>query len=294
MGADINMVKQFENPVAYTFLGPFFVIYLLFTVYPVFQGLYMSFFEWDLLSPQHTFVGLRNYMAMFFNDQSFWRSMINTLQFVLISSPIIIGTGLLLALGLSRSKGAILRTMFFSSYVLSVAVVTLIWGFMLNPQQGLLGAAMQLFGLEPLAWLTNPRLAMYGIVLATLWWTVGFNMVLFIAGLQDIDGYLYEAATLDGAGPWRKFVPITLPGLKNTINLVTILQVIASFQIFGQVYIMTRGGPGGTTRVLIQYIYETGFRDFRLGYSSAMSILLFILMFGASLLQLKISQRGDK
>jgi len=119
-------------------------------------------------------------------------------------------------------------------------------------------------------------------------------MVLFIAGLQDIDGYLYEAATLDGAGPWRKFVSITLPGLKNTINLVTILQVIASFQIFGQVYIMTRGGPGGTTRVLIQYIYETGFRDFRLGYSSAMSILLFILMFGASLLQLKISQRGDK
>jgi len=287
------MVKRFENSSAYAFLGPFLVIYLLFTIYPVFQAVWMSLFDWDLLSVQRSFEGVRNYAEMFLGDPSFWRTLGNTFVFVLLSSPAIIGMGLLLALGLSGPRGGWLRTVFFSPYVLSVAVATLLWGFMLSPQQGLIGAAMKAFGLEPLAWLTNPDLAMHGIVLTTLWWTVGFNMVLFIAGLQDIDGFLYEAATIDGAGSIRKFISITLPGLKHTLTTVAILQIIASFQIFGQVYIMTRGGPGGCTRVLIQYIYETGFRDFRLGYASAMSVVLFVVMFGASMIQLRISRRGE-
>jgi multiple sugar transport system permease protein len=180
--------------------------------------------------------------------------------------------------------------MFFCPYVLSVAVMTLIWGFLFNPDQGLIGEAFRLFGAEALAWLTNPNLAMHAIVIATLWWTVGFNMVLFVAGLQDIDPALYEAARIDGAGPLSRFIKITLPSLERTIALVAILQIIASFQIFGQVYIMTRGGPGGTTRVLIQYIYESGFRDFRLGYASAMSIVLFVVMFAVSFLQLRFSK----
>lgn len=287
------MVKRFENAAGYSFLGPFLLIYVLFTVYPVFQALWMSLFDWDLLSIQRSFLGLGNYYEMLRDDASFWRTLGNTFTFVLLSSPVIIGVGLLLALGLSASRGGWLRTVFFSPYVLSVAVATLVWGFLLNPQQGLIGAAMRTVGLEPLAWLTNPDLAMHGIVLTTLWWTVGFNMVLFIAGLQDIDGFLYEAARIDGAGVIRQFFSITLPGLKHTITLVAILQIIASFQIFGQVYIMTRGGPGGSTRVLIQYIYETGFRDFRLGYASAMSVVLFVLMFGASMVQLHVSRRGE-
>jgi multiple sugar transport system permease protein len=287
------MVKRFENVAAYSFLGPFLLIYILFTVYPVFQALWMSAFDWDLLSASREFLGFQNYREMFLGDPSFWRTLGNTVVFVLLSSPLIIGVGLLLALGLSGPRGGWLRTVFFSPYVLSVAVTTLLWGFMLNPQQGLIGAALQAVGLPPLAWLTNPDLAMHGIVITTLWWTVGFNMVLFIAGLQDIDGFLYEAATIDGAGSVRKFFSITLPGLKHTLTTVAILQIIASFQIFGQVYIMTRGGPGGATRVLIQYIYETGFRDFRLGYASAMSVVLFLVMFGVSMVQLRISRRGE-
>jgi len=286
------MVRQFENAAAWTFLGPFFLIYLVFTVVPVFQAFWMSLFDWDLLSIQRAFLGLGNYFEMFTEDTAFWRSLRNTVSFVLLSSPLIIIVGLLLALGMSGRYGGWLRTVFFSPYVLSVAVATLVWGFMLNPQQGLLGAAMRFFGLMPLAWLTNPSLAMHGIVITTLWWTVGFNMVLFIAGLQDIDGSLYEAATIDGAGSMQQFFSITLPGLKRTLTLVAILQIIASFQIFGQVYIMTRGGPGGATRVLIQHIYETGFRDFRLGYASALSVVLFVAMFAASMVQLRLSQRG--
>ena len=229
------------------------------------------------------------------NDTVFWTSFGNTLKFVIFSTPLIVGLGLLLAILLNEATriASFYRTLYFAPYVFSVAVVTLIWGFLLNPQQGILAAFLSNFGIEPIPWLTDPLLAMPAIVLTTLWWTMGFNMVLFLAGLQDIDPSLYEAATLDGAGIWAKFRHITIPGLQRTLLLVIILQIIASFQIFGQVYIMTRGGPGGTTRVLIQYIYETGFRDFQLGYASAMSLFLFIVMFVVSYIQFKVSPQEE-
>jgi len=287
------MVRRFENRTAYLFLTPFILVYGIFMLYPVLQAAFMSAFEWDLLSLQREYVGFANFTEMFARDAKFWSSLGNTVKFVLLSSPLIIVFGLLFALGVAKPKTGVFRTMLFSPYVLSVAVMTLIWGFLFNPDQGLIGEVFTAFGIEPLAWLTNPDLAMHAIVIATLWWTVGFNMVLFVAGLQDIDPALYEAARIDGAGPLSRFFHITIPGLERTIALVAILQIIASFQIFGQVYIMTRGGPGGTTRVLIQYIYESGFRDFRLGYASAMSIVLFIIMFIVSILQLRFSQRGE-
>ena len=228
-------------------------------------------------------------------DNVFWLSLGNTIQFVLLSTPLIVGFGLLLAIllnGSGRSLG-VFRTMFFAPYVFSVSVLTLIFGFLLNPQRGILAAFLANFGIEPIPWLTDPNLAMPAIVMATLWWTVGFNMVLFLAGLQDINPSLYEAAELDGAGVWQKFLNITIPGLRRTLLLVAILQIIASFQIFGQVFIMTRGGPGGATRVLIQHIYESGFRDFDLGYASAMSLFLFVLMFVVSFFQFQIGGEED-
>ncbi len=229
------------------------------------------------------------------NDAIFWTSFGNTLKFVLLSTPLIVGVGLLLALFLNTKErsAAVYRTLFFAPYVFSVAVLTLIWGFLLNPQRGILAAFLSYFGIEPIPWLTDPQLAMPAIVITTLWWTMGFNMVLFLAGLQDIDPSIYEAATIDGAGEWSKFLHITIPGLQRTILLVIILQIIASFQIFGQVYIMTRGGPGGTTRVLIQYIYESGFRDFQLGYAAAMSLFLFVVMLVVSYAQFRVSPQED-
>jgi multiple sugar transport system permease protein len=229
------------------------------------------------------------------NDATFWTSFGNTLKFVLLSTPLIVGVGLLLALFLNRSEksAGLYRTLFFAPYVFSVAVLTLIWGFLLNPQSGILAAFLSIFGIEPIPWLTDPQLAMPAIVITTLWWTMGFNMVLFLAGLQDIDPSIYEAATIDGAGAWSQFLHITIPGLQRTILLVIILQIIASFQIFGQVFIMTRGGPGGTTRVLIQYIYESGFRDFQLGYAAAMSLFLFVVMLIVSYVQFRVTPQED-
>ena len=225
------------------------------------------------------------------SDVTFWTSFGNTLKFVLISTPVIVSVGLLLALVLNKSEksASVFRTLFFAPYVFSVSVLTLIWGFLLNPNSGILAALLTSLQIKPIPWLTDPKLAMPAIVIATLWWTVGFNMVLFLAGLQDIDGSLYEAAELDGAGIWAQFWHITIPCLQRTLLLVIMLQIIASFQIFGQVYIMTRGGPGGTTRVLIQYIYESGFRDFSLGYAASMSLFLFAAMLLVSYFQFRLT-----
>ena len=339
------------------FLAPFLIIYLVFLLYPVFQAVWMGFFEVDLLViDDREYVGLDHYVRMFWGtemtwglaplllwrvlgllliplvwhwhrqgsvtrrfaivstigllvffvgilgihpgeggrwyDSQFWLSFSNTVLFVILSTPLIVGMGLAIAIALNRPGrlAGVLRTLFFAPYVLSVAVLTLIWAFLLNPQLGLIGAGLEGIGLEPINWLNSTTWAMPAIVVTTLWWTVGFNVVLFLAGLQDIEPSMYEAASLDGAGPWAKFRYITVPGLQRTLLLVIVLQVIASFQIFGQVFIMTRGGPNGATRVAIQHIYESAFRDFELGYASAMSVFLFVVMIAIAAAQFRFLQ----
>jgi len=267
------------------------IVYLIFQIFPLFQAVFASMFKWDLLTSSMSFIGFHNYIRMF-DDPMFWSSLLNTIKFVIYSTPLLIGVGLIFALLLNgtESKKVAFRTAFFAPYVFSVAITTLIWGFMFNPQKGLLGEFSRIIGAKQIYWLTDPHFAMLAIIIATLWWTVGFNMVLFLAGLQDIDPFLYESSSLDGASWFQDLIYITLPSLKRPLALVTILQVIMSFQIFGQVYILTRGGPGGTTRVLIQYIYETGFRDHRLGYASSMAFVLFLVMAVVSFFQFKLSR----
>jgi multiple sugar transport system permease protein len=229
------------------------------------------------------------------NDPGFWTALQNTLVFTAVSTPIIAGLGLIMALSLqgNRRGTSIYQMAFFLPYVLPVSVVTLVWTFFLSPNAGILAPFLAQFGIEPIAWLGNPNFALAGIILTTVWWTVGFNLVLFAAGLQDIDSTLYEAAALDGAGRWRQFVSITLPGLNHVMVLVLVTQVIASFQVFGQVNIMTGGGPGDATRVLVQHVYEAGFRDLELGYASAVSLFLFAVMALVSIIQFRVIARDN-
>ena len=228
-------------------------------------------------------------------DRRFWPTVGNTLVFVGLTVPGVTFTALVIAAAVNRETRAmaVLRTVFFLSQVLSVTVVTLIWQIMFSPRQGLIANITELFGGSPIVWLTDERFAMAAIVITTVWWSLGIAMILFLAGLQDISGDLYEAAALDNATGVKAFWYITLPNLKRTITLVIVLQIILHFQVFGQSHLMTNGGPNDTTQVLVRYIYQTAFRDSELGRASAMAVFLFGIMGAFSVLQFVIGRERD-
>lgn len=277
------------------FLAPYFCFFILFSIIPIFYGLFVSFHDWTLIGKEG-FVGLQNYLYAL-KDPDFWASLWNTTYFAIISTPFMIITPFLLALILdSKVKGrTLLRTVFFMPNILSVAVVSFIWIFVLAPYSGLLNTVLHNIGIlgpeQEIFWLSEPNLAWISIVMITLWWTQGFNMIVLLAGLQDIPVDHYEAATLDGANAWQRLKYITLPAMRGLIVLITVLQVIASFKVFGQVWLVTRGGPGNETRTMIQYIYETGFTANDLGLSTSMSFIFFVFLVVLSFLQFKFFGR---
>lgn len=224
------------------------------------------------------------------NDPRFWAALQHTIEFTVLSTPLLLGFGLGMAIVVNRPGRAstLYRTAFFLPYVLPVSVVTLIWIYLYDPARGLIAEVTNSLGIDPIDYLNTPGVSLWAVILTTVWWTVGFNLVLFLAGLQDIEPQLYEAAGLDGAGPWQQFRNITLPGLSRISVLVLVTQVVASFQVFGQIYLMTQGGPGDSSLVLIQHIYQTGIRDANLGYASAMSIVLLAIILLASIAQLRM------
>ena len=227
------------------------------------------------------------------NDPGFWIALNNTLTFTIFSTPILVAVGLGLALALNGKHKAsgFYRALFFLPYVLPISAVTLIWSYLLNPDRGLIAGFLGWFGVSPISFLTDPHLAMPSIIATTVWWSVGFNLVLFLAGLQDIDPSLHEAASIDGANAWQRFRHIVIPGLRHATVLVVITQLIASFQIFGQVYIMTKGGPGTATQVVIQHIYEAGFKNYQLGYAATVSVFLFVVMAAVSAVQFRLMSK---
>lgn len=225
-------------------------------------------------------------------DRRFWPTVGNTLVFVSLAVPGVTISALLLAAALNRETRAmgILRTLFFLSQVLSVTVVTLIWQIMFSPRQGLIANITETLGGTPINWLTDQQFAMAAIVIATVWWSLGIAMILFLAGLQDISKDIYEAAALDNARGFRAFWFVTLPNLTRTISVVIILQIILHFQVFGQPHLMTQGGPNDSTQVLVRYIYQTGFRDSDLGRASAMAVFLFVIMGSFSIIQFVVGR----
>lgn len=272
---------------------PFLVVYLAFMIYPLLSGLYISFFKWDILSTA-SFVGLDNYRTLF-SDEKFYSSLWHTLQFVLMTTPTLLIAGFVMALaitGTSPWKG-IMENVFFFPYIFSMTVVSTLWAWLMQKDWGIFNQVLITIGQNPVSWLTNEKLAMWSVALTTLWWTAGFNMVLFGAGIKQIPKEIYESASIDGATYLQRVRHITIPLVSSTTVLCLILQIIASFNVFGQVYVMTGGGPHGTTRVLVQYIYETGFKFFKMGYSAAMSYILFLIILVVSILQYTLLGRKE-
>lgn len=253
----------------------------------------MSLYEWNLVRKLE-FVGLENYTEMF-QDEFFWDSLWNTTLFVILTTPTMVALALVLALlaNLNTKLQTFFRGSFFLPSILSVAVISFLAIFMLQPYNGLVNTVLQLVGInaEPF-WMADKTLAWVTIVVVTLWWTVGFNMVLFLAGLQDIPESLYEASEIDGATRWEQFRYITLPQLIPIGRVILLLQILASYKVFAQILLITGGGPGGATRPLIQYIYEVGFTKNNLGYAATMSYALFFILLVLSIIQLR-SQRSE-
>ncbi|WP_127480994.1 carbohydrate ABC transporter permease [Nocardioides pantholopis] len=273
--------RRGDGLVAWVFLAPYLVLFTVFVLAPIVLGLWISLHSWDFTLPNKPFVGLDNYAALFdpgsVSFDPFWNSMQATGIFTLFSVPLLIVVPLAVAMVMNqRFRGRnVFRAIYFAPYVLGVAVVGVMWRFLLDRNIGAVNSYLGALGLpDDIAWLSSVPPAWVALVGVTVWWTLGFNAVIYIAGLQDIPRELYEAATMDGAGWWAQFRNVTLPSLRPVTMFVTLITIISSANMFGQSFLMTNGAPARETQTAIFYIAETGLQNFQMGQAAAMSWIL--------------------
>lgn len=280
--------RKGDGMIAMLFLSPTIVIVGIFIIFPIFFSFYLSFQEWNLFAPDHQFVGLANYRAVF-GDPEFWLVFKNTAVYTFVTVPI----NMVLALGVAylleqKVYGKrFLRAAFFTPVVISAVAAAVIWRWVFDPNLGLMNAVLQGVGLSAINWTTEGSAAMAALIIVGVWKTFGINMILFAAGLSGIPTQYYEAAEIDGAGRWSRFYNITLPLLAPTTLFVLVLSMIGSFQVFDLVFVLTQGGPLGQTKVLVFYLYEHAFMFFNMGYASAIAYIMFALLFVLTLVQIR-------
>ena len=275
-------------------LGPSLVGMFIFLMLPVASSFVLSFSSWDLIG-EIQWIGLDNYSKAL-ADPAVLGALRNTLTFILGYLPATVGIALGLALLLNRRiRGRVVfRAIYFVPVVTSWVAVSLIWKWLLNPQYGLVNVALAWIGIKGPGWLFDPQWAMTGVILTSIWKDIGFVTVIYLAGLQDIPEHLYEAAALDGVTGWQRFWHITFPMLMPTTFFVTTISLISSFQVFDQVWVMTQGGPAGATSVMVELIYKNAFSYYQMGYASAISRVLFALIFAVTIAQNVLQKRVDR
>ncbi|MFG1946591.1 carbohydrate ABC transporter permease [Nonomuraea sp. NPDC048826] len=272
------------------FLIPYLLLFGMFVAVPAVYGLYISLHEWDYLLPGKPFVGLDNYAALFDPaspvHDNFWTSMKATGIFTVGSVPplVVLPLGVAIILNRRFPGRTFFRAVFFLPFVLGVAVISVMWRILLDPN---LGFVNHLFGLD-IPWTTDLPWAWVSLIGITVWWTLGFNAVIYLAGLQDIPRELYDAASVDGAGAWHRFVHVTLPGLRPVAVFVTTTTILASANMFGQALLVTQGAPGVETRTAIMYIAQEGLVDYRMGSAAAMSYVLTFILIVVSVINFRI------
>ncbi|GIO34481.1 MULTISPECIES: carbohydrate ABC transporter permease [Paenibacillus] len=279
---------------AIIYLIPFLVPFAVFYLWPVLRGAWMSLHVWGIQGMEK-YVAFANYKKILTNSD-FYTYLWHSLYFVLLCAPTVIILGLVLALIINQNiwLRTLIRSVYFLPYVLSVSVISFIWLRLFDAKNGPVNAFLHLLGLpQDIHWLTDHRFVWWAITIATDWWTVGFVMVLFLAGLQEIPADQYEAAKIDGANAWKRFLHITLPGLSRVLKIQIFYQIISCLKLFGQVQIMTGGGPGDSTNTMIRYIYVTGFKKDMFGLASAQSIIFCIIMLLIAVIQFKITDRSN-
>ncbi|MFC7547862.1 carbohydrate ABC transporter permease [Plantactinospora sp. GCM10030261] len=289
--------RRTSERAGYLFIAPATLHLLLFALVPIGFSLYLSFHEWT--SPSFLsapFVGLENYRALL-DDSPFWHAMRNTAYFTLLSVPLGMAVSLALALVVNRKlRGMnVFRAVFFMPVITSWVAVSVIWITLLSPDAGVVNYVFEVLHLPKQNWLDDPNWAMFAIVVISTWKSAGFSMVIWLAGLQAVPRELLEAAEIDGAGKWRQFWHVTLPLLAPTTIFLVITGAIAGFQVFTPMYVITEGGPLGSTDVAVYHIYQRAFEEFAMGYASAQAWVLFAVIFLVTLIQLWfVRRRGDQ
>lgn len=284
------------NTTAWFFLAPALLLIGVFFFLPVAASLVLSVTDFDIYgiaNPSNTrFVGLQNYVRLL-NTPDFWNALKNTFYFAFVGGPLTIavslGAALLLNSKLVRFKG-FFRTIYFTPFVTTLVAVAIVWRYLYHTRYGLFNYGLSKFGIAPIDWLGDPHWAMPAIILMAVWKSFGYNMLIFIAGLQSIPEELYDAAEIDGAGPVRRFFSITLPMLAPTLVFISVITMIGYFQLFAEPYVMTQGGPLRSTTSVVLLMYEEGFRWWRMGYAAAIAFVLFIVILIATLLQFRLQK----
>ncbi|MEW9672365.1 carbohydrate ABC transporter permease [Ammoniphilus sp. 3BR4] len=263
----------------YMMITPAMIVFMMFFIYPIFYMIYLSLFEWNFVSPTKQFVGFQNYIQLF-QDQGFLEVLKNSFIYTILTVLFSITLSLMLAIRLNR-PGALygfVQAAIFSPHIISLVSVAMLWLWLMEPSYGLLNWVLGFFGLPGLEWISHPNTALLSLVLVAVWKGVGFNALVFIAGLQSIPKDIYEAAELDQSKRFTTFYKLTLPMLSPTLFFLIIINMINSFQVFETIDIMTKGGPINSTNTLVYFIYENGFRFFKIGYASAAGVILLVVI----------------
>ena len=285
-----------ENWTGIAFITPALVLLFIFLFIPFFMTVGYSFTNYNILKPDRMeFVGIKNFIRLT-QDTVFLKSIVNTFVFVILVVPLQVCLALGLALMINRKmKGiSIYRLAFFAPTVLSLVVVSILWTYIYNPNNGLLNSLLGSVGIGPFKFLNDPKTAMLCIVILSAWQGCGFQMMIFLSGLQDIPQYLYEAAAVDGATKWHQFWHITIPGLKNITVFISLSIVVSAFQLIIQPMMMTAGGPQNSTMTIVYEIYQTGFKYNRMGYGSAMALVFTVMVLILTLIQNKITNKSNE
>lgn len=278
----------------YLFIAPNLVLFSVFIFFPLLYAAFISVHEWSLID-EPFYIGAENYTRLL-TDYQFWQAMKNTVIYSVATVPTSLAIGLLLAVGLDRDLYArtFLRSIYFLPVVVSSVATAIIAAWLFNDHYGVINALLKLVGIQPVAWLSTTSWALPSIIITTLWTRVGFCMVVYLAALQSISPTYYEAASIDGATRLQQFRHVTWPLLRPTTFLLLILNVIHSFQVFDLIFVMTGGGPGFSTTMIVQYIYQSAFATSEMGYASAMGIVLFLLILLFTLLQWRVNMRTEE
>ncbi|MGL4737465.1 MAG: carbohydrate ABC transporter permease [Cellulosilyticaceae bacterium] len=263
----------------YLFVAPALVIFIAFSIYPLLSTIGLSFYEWDMISPTKTFVGIANYQALF-KDPKFYQTVGNTFVYMVLT----VGFGVLFAIGLAlflrkdTKINKFMQNLIFTPYIVSLASISFLWMWLMNNDFGLLNYILSLFGISQVDWLGNPKIALFSLVIISVWKTLGYNTLIILSALQSIPKHLYEAAALDRARRVQVFRQITFPMISPTLFFLTIVNIIASFKVFETIQIITAGGPQNSTNTLVYAIYEYGFQFYKVGYASAIGVVLLLII----------------